>query len=31
MTEVLDLEGNFLYCQDKDFDGGDVPGGRGAI
>lgn len=25
------LEGNFLYCLDRDFDGGDVSDGRGAI
>ena len=25
------LEGNFLYCPDSDFDGGDVPGGCSAI
>lgn len=24
-------KGNFLYCPDKDFDGGDVSGGHGAI
>lgn len=25
------LEGNFLYCLDRDIDGGDVSGGRSAI
>lgn len=25
------LEGNFLYCQYRDFDGGDVFDGRSAI